>query len=115
MKNAVQPGKVLDLVAPYAVDAGELVVSGAIVGVAAHDAENGAAVSTHVEGVYDLAKVPAVVFTQGETVYVPAGGGPVTDNSDADSNSGGTVKVGYTVQAAGAGQSTARVRLVPVV
>ncbi|GIK48501.1 MAG: hypothetical protein BroJett013_11980 [Alphaproteobacteria bacterium] len=116
MKNAVQPGKVLDLVAPYAVDAGELVVSGAIVGVAAHDAENGATVSTHVEGVYDLAKVPAVVFTQGEIVYVPAvGGGPVTDNSDADSNSGGTVKLGYAVKAAGAGQSTVRVRLVPVV
>lgn len=115
MKNAVQPGKVLDLVAPYAVDAGELLVSGAIVGVAAHDAENGATVSTHVEGVYDLAKVPAVVFTQGEIVYVPAAGGPVTDNSDADSNSGGTVKVGYAVKAAGGGQSTVRVRLVPVV
>lgn len=115
MKNAVQPGKVLDLVAPYAVDAGELVVSGAIVGVAAHDAENGATVSTHVEGVYDLAKVPAVVFTQGETVFVPTAGGPVTDNSDADSNSGGAAKVGYAVQAAGAGATSVRVRLVPVI
>lgn len=115
MRNQIQAGRVLDVTAPYAVDAGELVVSGAIVGVAANGASISESVSVHTEGVYDLAKVPAVVFTQGEIVYTTATGGPVTDNSDADSNSGGAVKVGYAVAAAGAGQSTARVRLVPTV
>lgn len=113
MRNHIQPGRVLDVTAPANVDAGELVIVGAIVGVAAGDAQATESVSIHTEGVFALDKVPAVVFTQGETVYVPAAGGPVTDNSDADSNSGGTVKVGYATEAAGAGAATVNVRLVP--
>lgn len=115
MKNFIQPGKTLSLVAPYAVDSGDLVVSGAIVGVASGDADNGASVDVAVSGVFELPKVPAVTFTQGEIVYTTPTGGPVTDNTDADSNSGGTVKVGYAVQAAGVGVSTVKVRLVSVV
>lgn len=115
MRNFVQPGENITVTAPYAVESGELVVIGAMVGVANSDAENGAEVVISTQGVFDLAKVPAVVFTAGEVVYTTTAGGAVTDNTDADSNSGGTVKVGYAVQAAGAGAGTVRVRLVPVI
>jgi predicted RecA/RadA family phage recombinase len=105
MKNFVQPGATITVVAPAGgVVAGKLYAVGKIVGVAAYDAAAGANAELSVEGVYDLAKLPADTITQGQQAKATAAG--VIDGT-------GTIVVGYAVAAAGAGTATARVRLVP--
>jgi predicted RecA/RadA family phage recombinase len=108
MRNFVQPGDFgLPIIAPVALTAGQLVVLGAIVGVASCDAGAGATVALSVEGVFDLQKVPADAMAAGDMakVTVAANIGTVAV--------GGTVSIGWIVQAAVAGSTTARVRLTP--
>jgi predicted RecA/RadA family phage recombinase len=108
MKNYIQPGDYgLPIIAPAALTGGELVVLGAIIGVASCDAAAGASVAIAVEGVYDLAKTPADAMAQGDTAKVT-----VTGNIGTVAVAG-TVSIGWVVQAAAAGSTTARVRLTP--
>ncbi|MGA7238315.1 MAG: capsid cement protein, partial [Bryobacteraceae bacterium] len=65
MKNFVAKGHTITVVAPEAVLSGQLVLVGAMAGVAACDAAAGASVELSVEGVFDLAKTPADSMTQG--------------------------------------------------
>lgn len=115
MKTYVSPGHAIDVTANANVDAGGVVVIGAMVGVAAHAALSTEPVTIQTEGIYDLPKASAEVITAGEICYVAATNGAVHVNDDSDSNSGGTVKIGYATKAAGAGATSVRVRLVPVV
>jgi predicted RecA/RadA family phage recombinase len=115
MKNYLNPGRAIDCDAPANVDAGGVVVIGALVGVATAAADNGDPVTVQTEGVFELAKASAEVIAIGDTCYVAATNGPVHTNADSDSNSGGVTKIGYAVAAAGAGATKVRVRLVPVV
>lgn len=117
MKNYVQPGVNLTVAAPYAVDSGQGVLIGQLFGVACADAENGADVDISTEGVFDIAKPSADVFTVGAPVYFDTATKTVRSHTDADSNSAGASEatIGVAVAAAGAGQTTVRVKLgVPV-
>lgn len=116
MKNLVQPGRTITVTAPANVDSGEGVLIGSLFGVAAGDAETGESLDLVTEGVFDLAKNAASVFTVGALVYFNATDGVCHSNAEEDSNSGGTVRIGVAVAAAGAGGATVRVRLTqPVV
>ncbi len=69
MKNFVQPGNTLTLVAPYTVVSGAGLLVGNIFGVASADAASGADVEAVTEGVFDLAKVSAQAWAQGDPIY----------------------------------------------
>jgi len=57
MKNFVQPGDNLDVVAPATVSSGDGVLVGSIFGVAFEDKASGETVALGVEGVYELPKL----------------------------------------------------------
>ena len=106
-KNFVQSGEwALAVIAPAGgVVAGAIVIVGSIVGVAKGSASAGAEVEIRPEGVYDLAKVPADALAAGAIAKVDPATGIV--------GAAGTKSIGWIVAAAGAGSTTARVRLVP--
>ena len=107
MRNFVQPGEYgLTITAPAGgVTAGQLVIVGAIYGVAACSAAAGAQVEIATEGVYDLAKNPPDAMAVGAVAKVVPATGVVSAT--------GTAAIGWLVSAAAAGATTARVRLVP--
>jgi predicted RecA/RadA family phage recombinase len=113
MKNFVQPGDSFTIAAPYAVDAGEGVLVGALFGIAAGDAENGATVDISTVGVFDIAKDASDVFTVGAPVFFDTASLTARSHTDTDSNSAGESEacIGVAIAAAGAGTSTVRVRL----
>ena len=69
MKNFVQAGKTITVIAPYAVSSGMGVLVGVLFGVAAFDAAQGAAVEIAREGVFDVLAVTADTATPGTKVY----------------------------------------------
>jgi predicted RecA/RadA family phage recombinase len=107
MKNFVQSGEwALTVIAPTGgVVAGAIVIVGSIVGVAKGTASAGAEVEIRHEGVYDLAKLPADALAAGAIAKVHPAAGIV--------GAAGTKSIGWIVAEAGAGSTTARVRLVP--
>jgi predicted RecA/RadA family phage recombinase len=104
MKNFVQEGCSLTVTAPANVTSGEVVVAGAIVGVAAFDAAAGAQVEVAVEGVYALAKEPSDLLTHGMVAKL--------DGSNLVAVAG-TAKIGWVVADAGAGTTAVNVKLTP--
>jgi predicted RecA/RadA family phage recombinase len=108
MKNLVQPGNTITVIAPTGgVVSGAVVIVGAIVGVASYNAAAGADVEITTQGVFDLAKTPADVLPQGAVAKVIPASGLVAI--------AGTAAIGWVVAAAAAGSNTARVRLTPAV
>ncbi|NJO54371.1 MAG: DUF2190 family protein [Bacteroidales bacterium] len=107
MKNYVQPGNTITLVAPYAVASGDGLLVGSIFGVANADAANGAAVEACVVGVLDLKKVGSQAWTVGAKVYWD------NTNKQATTTSSGNTLIGVAVEAvgSGAGETVGRVRL----
>ncbi len=73
MKNFVQPGNTITVIAPSNVTSGSLVIVGSIVGVATADAVTGAPVEISVEGVFTLPKSLGSALAQGATAKVSAG------------------------------------------
>jgi predicted RecA/RadA family phage recombinase len=69
MKNYVQPGNIITLIAPYAVTSGDGLLVGSIFGVASGTAILGDSVETAVEGVYDLKKVASQAWAAGDRIY----------------------------------------------
>jgi predicted RecA/RadA family phage recombinase len=108
MKNFVQPGSTITVIAPAGgVTSGNVVIVGAIVGVAATTQPAGAEVEVSVEGVFDIAKTPADTLAQGAVAKVTPASGLV--------GAAGTAAIGWVIAAAGAGSTTARVKLTPAV
>lgn len=105
MKNFVQCGDALDLVAPYAVSSGGGFKVGSIVAIAAADAENGADVVGLTEGVYTVAKVSAQAWTVGALIY--------WDNSAKNftTTSASNTLAGVATEAAANPSSTGVIRL----
>lgn len=69
MKNFVQSGRTMTVTAPAAVASGDLVVVGALFGVAFTDADSGDPVEIGTEGVFELPKTSEQAWTQGVKVY----------------------------------------------
>jgi predicted RecA/RadA family phage recombinase len=68
MRNFIQEGICLTYPATAAVTSGDLVIEGAIVGVAAHDAEIGEDSTIRIEGVFSLPKAAATALIFGQPV-----------------------------------------------
>ena len=69
MRNYIQPGHAITLLAPYDVVSGAGLLVGSIFGVASGDALSGAEIETQLIGVVDLAKVASQAWTAGAKVY----------------------------------------------
>lgn len=79
MKNYIQPGAVVTVIAPDTVTSGAIVTVGLLVGVAQHDAASGAAVEIATQGVFEVAKTSAQAWaTVGLAIYVVPGTGLAT-------------------------------------
>lgn len=69
MRNFIEKGDVVTVIAPYSVFAGQGVLVGALFGVAASDAANGAPVEIKRAGVFDIAAVQTDTAVQGARIY----------------------------------------------
>lgn len=105
MKNFIQKGLVLALIAPYAVDSGGGAQVGSLFGVAVNTVGNGEEGQFQVEGVFDLPKTNAQAWTQGQKIY--------WDNANKRCDSDGSVGmlIGVAVSAAADPSVTGTVRL----
>jgi len=105
MKNFVQPGDVITLLAPYDVVSGAGVLVGTLFGIAAYSALTGAEVETKMSGVYDMPKLSAQAWTAGQAIY--------WDNTAKSTTSvvGSNTLIGKAVLAAANPSDIGRVRL----
>ena len=104
MKNFVQEGRALELIAPAGgVTAGVGVLVGSIFVVAAITAPAGAAFNGDTFGVFDLAKATGQAWTQGVKVYWDNAAKNVTTTA------AGNTPVGYAAAAQLAGDTVGRV------
>lgn len=102
--NYIQPGKTLTIPAPSNVASNQFVVIGSIFGVAPQAADVGQPMDLVTEGVFELPKAPAAVFTVGEDVF--------WNGTAADEDStAGDLRIGVCVEAAGNGATSMAVRL----
>ena len=103
MRNYLQPGDVLSLIAPSDVKSGSIVTIGALTGVAAADAAKDGIVEVALTGVFELPKAAAAVAA-GDLAFWD-GAKVVATGGDGD------LLIGAVVAAAGADAATCRVRL----
>jgi len=110
MKNFVQPGNSLDLIAPSGgVVAGAPVKIGLIIAVPAIAAAVGATFAGHVTGVFDVAAATSQAWTQGALVYWD------DTAKNFTTTAGSNQKAGYAVDAKLAAAAVGRVRLQPTI
>lgn len=105
MKNYHSPGDSLTVAAPATVTSGDGVLVGSIFGVANGDAASGADVVLSTVGVYTLPKTTADDMTVGAQVWWDGTAKEVILTATANT------LIGVTIAAAGAGATTAKVRL----
>ncbi len=67
--NYVQPGDHVTLTAPYTVAAGAAALVGGLLGIALNDVTSGAAGEFARTGIWDVAKVSAQAWAQGDRIY----------------------------------------------
>lgn len=106
-KNWIQPGHIITVPAPGNVSSGDVVVAGAIIGIAAGDAASGADLDLALTGIYSLPKVSTDDFSVGEAAYFDDGTGLVT----TDDAEGANPKIGVAVTAAANPSAAVNVRL----
>lgn len=109
MKNSVQSGSIVNVPAPAAVVAGQLLRVGMLAGVALTDAANGAAVNIQVGTVVDVTKTGTQAWTVGQAIY----GVGTTTLIATNVATIGNIFLGVAMAAvgAGAGETVGRVRL----
>lgn len=108
MRNFVQEGRTLPLVAPYDVASGAGMLVGLIFGVATSAAKSGETVETHVVGVCDLLAEGA-----GSGQDLAPGAAVYWDNTAkrCTKTSTSNTKIGVTTEAKTSSATTVRVRL----
>src|SRR3989304_3266661 len=109
MKNFIQEGRTITVIAPAAVTSGQLVIVGSIVGVAACGPAAGAEVELTTQGIFELPKVPTDVIGQGDKLYWDSALAQLTKTA----GTGSKPLVGYAALAAGDGTTTLRCTLLP--
>ncbi len=105
MRNYVQPGNIITVIAPVDVASGDGVLVGSIFGIAGISAPAGTEVEIDLVGVYDLAKTSAQAWTQGAAVYWDAANKVVTTTA------AGNTKIGVATLPAANPSAIGRVRL----
>lgn len=106
MKNFVQPGKSMTVVAAAAVESGVPYKVGDLVGVAAGKAAIGEEYELQLEGVYNLPKAGATVIAQGAKVGWDA------TNKLVVAAGAGDFDLGHAFVAAGNGPTSVHVKLI---
>lgn len=104
MRNFIQPGNYLTVVAAAAVVSGAFVKVGTMFGVAATSAKAGEQFELKIGDVYEFPKVAAEAWTQGQTIYMTAAGIATTVE-------GTNTKAGVASEAVSANTGAGRVRL----
>ena len=107
MKNFVQPGDTITLVAPYDVVSGAGLLVGGIFGLAGAAAVSGDPVEAVRKGVFDIAKVSAQAWTQGDPIYWDNAAKACTNVP------GDLLRIGFATEVAANPSATGRVVLVP--
>jgi predicted RecA/RadA family phage recombinase len=79
--KAIQAGNVIDYTATAAITSGDVVKIGQILGVALTDIANGATGAVQITGVFEVPKVTAAVFAQGESLTWDVSAGKFDDNA----------------------------------
>ena len=105
-RSYVQPGGTLTLAAPTNVKSGDIVVVGALAGVAAFDALQGVEVEVITEGVFTLPKATPLVLAQGAAAYWDAVAKKITNVATAN------LLLGVVTETAGTDATTVNVKLV---
>lgn len=105
MKNHVQKGENITIPSPAAVASGDLVVVGALYGVAAGDAEAGADLDLVTAGVYTLPKVSALAVNIGDKIYFD------TSTKLVNKTASGNTYIGVAVTSAANPSGAVNVRL----
>lgn len=105
MKNFIQDGESLELVAPYDVASGAGALVGSIFGIAYDGALSGAAVVLSLEGVYDITALNTDVAAVGVKAYWD------NTNKRITITSASNTYVGVFTKAKANGDTTAQVRL----
>jgi predicted RecA/RadA family phage recombinase len=105
MRNHVQKGENITIPSPAAVASGDLVVVGALYGVAAGDADTGGDLDVVTVGVFDLPKVSALAINLGDKVYFDSSSKLVSKTAS------GNTYIGVAVTAAVNPSATVNVRL----
>ena len=107
MKNFINDGDTVEVVAPYVVASGAGALVGSLFGIAVADAANGAPVSLKTTGVFDLAKTSAQAWTVGARIYWDNS----TKLSTTAAAAGANALIGVAVAAAANPSAVGRVRL----
>ena len=107
-KNFCQPGDTITLTAPAVTGckSGDLIIVGAIAGVAAYDAAAGDEVEVTVTGVWALPKASGQI-TEGQRVFWDN----TTNHNVVNASGAGLFPIGVAVKEAGTNDTTCRVRL----
>jgi len=103
MKNFVEQGKTVNVVAGADITSGAIVTIGATAGIAVGDYATGETAVVNLEGVYAVTKVASGAITQGAKLYVISG--------EAGTTVGSNVFLGYAHSAAADGAGTVNVLL----
>lgn len=103
----VSAGEMIDYTPGSAVAAGQVVVQGHLVGIATRPIAAGALGALAVTGVFDVAKGAGTIFAAGARVFWD----DTANLAVATSGAGANEYLGMAVAAAGAGETTVRVRL----
>ena len=106
MKNFVQHGDMVTIIAASVIATGELVRSNSLIGVAAAAAAIGAEVELKTTGVFDLPKTSAQAWAVGNPIYMISGSGLLTNVPGT-----GNYLVGVATAIAANPSATGRVRL----
>lgn len=106
MKNYVQPGKIVTVIAPADVTSGSGLLVGSLFGVCTTDAKSGEDVEVQTVGVFELPKTTS-------QAWAAAWAAIYWDNSTKKltTTSSGNTKVGVNMKAQGANDAVARIRL----
>jgi len=106
MQNFIQPGNTLAVTLTAACNSGDVIVQGAIRGVAATNGAVADVIAVSVEGVFRLGKGAATVFAAGDKVGWD-GAGNLAIAGGASGN------LGYAAESAASGATSVNVRLCP--
>lgn len=106
MKNFVQHGDIVTIIAAAAIASGDLVRVNSLIGVAGADAAIGEEAEIKVSGVFDLPKTSAQAWAVGNPIYMISGSGLLTNVPGT-----GNYLVGVATAVAANPSGTGRVRL----
>lgn len=110
MKNYVQTGEVMTIIAAATLISGQVVAAGNVLGVATTDIANGAAGEIALEGVFTVPKVSGAVIAAGESLTWDASAGAFDDNLATPASGDITGAAAFAFEAAGNGVTSLAVR-----